>query len=286
VAIDESDMRMRVAIFFLGIASAGAAHADNTNVDFDLTAGYESNVPRAASASDRASDSFRAAKLGVTRSVMLDEHGGMTFTGTFAYQNHQRFSALNNGTARLDAVYVIQPVAGYSAPWIEAAASLEGLKFADSRIRDGVIADLSVSVGKNLTDRIQLKAGGGYEKRWAAYEAVFNLNWRKAFLDISYQLRKNTVYARVTRIWGDQVFSVRPGVATYNAKATEDDTAFGNAYYAYRVGAATNTFDLGLVAPLTGSDSIVASASRYLTNADGGLRYNDSLIRITWLHRF
>jgi hypothetical protein len=278
------DLLPRALILWL--AAAGAAQADNTAIDLGITTGYESNVPHAASARDRASDGVSTARLSATRSTMLDAHSGMTLSGALAYENHQRFSALNNGVARLEAVYSIQPVAGHSTPWVEAAISVEGLKFADSRIRDGAIAAVSVAVGKNLTDRIQLKAGGAYEKRWAVYADVYNLNWRKAFLDISYQLRSNTAYARVTRIWGDQVFSVRPGSAAYNAKANEDDAAFGDAYYAYRLGATTNTFDLGLVAPVTESDSIVASASRYLTSADGGHRYGDSLIRITWLHRF
>jgi len=217
---------------------------------------------------------------------MLDAHSGVTFGASFAYENHQRFSALSNGAARLEAVYIIQPVTGHSTPWYEAAISVEALKFADSRMRDGAIGAASLAVGKNLTDRIQLKAGGGYEKRWASHENVYNFNWKKAFVDMSYQLQKNSVYARVTRLWGDQVFSVRPGVELSNAKASEDDAAFGATYEAYRLGATTNTFDVGLIAPLTGTDSIAASASRHITNAEGGHRYDSSVIRISWLHRF
>jgi hypothetical protein len=280
------DLLPRALILGLAAAAAGAARADSTSIDLGISGRYESNVPHAELARDRASDSVSAARLSATRSMMLDAHSGLTLTGTLAYENYQRFSALNNGVARLEAVYSFQPVFGHSTPWYEAAVSVEGFKFADSRIRDGAIAAASLAVGKNLTDRIQLKAGGSYEKRWAFYENVYNLNWRKAFVDVSYQLRKNTAYVRYTRIWGDQVFSVRPGVTESGSKASEDDAAFGSGYEAYRLGAATNIFDLGLIAPLTERDSIVASASRYLTSADGGRRYDDALLRISWQHRF
>jgi hypothetical protein len=270
----------------LGLAAAGTAHADITSIDLGITAGYDSNAPHAPNASDRMSDSVREASLSATRSTVIDAQSGMTLSGALGYANHQRFSALDNATARLEAAYTIQPVAGYSSPWYEVAISAEKLKFADSRIRDGTIAAASVAVGKNLTDRIQLKAGAGYEKRWAAHENVYDLKWRKAFLDIAYQLQKNTAYARFTRIWGDQVFSARPGPAAYNAKAAEDDEAFGGAFYAYRMAAATNILDLGLAVPVTESDSIVAGAARYLTRAEGGRNYENSQIRISWLHRF
>ena len=276
----------RALALLLAAGAASAAHADNTAIDLGVTAGYESNAPRAERASDRASDVTQAARLRIARSAMLDAHSGVTLSATLAYENHQRFSALNNGTAKLEAVYIIQPVAGHSTPWYEAAISVEALKFADSRIRDGVIGAASLAVGKNLTDRLQAKAGGSYEKRWASYENVYDLKWRKAFADISYQLQKNTVFARVTRLWGDQVFSVRPGAELTSAKASEDDPAFGAAYEAYRLGATTNTFDLGLVVPVAERDSIIGSASSYLTRAEGGHRYDDSVIRITWSHRF
>ena len=276
----------RPLIFCLTFAAALAARADNTSIDLGVDARYESNLPHAESARDRASDGVLAAKLSATRSMMLGEHSGLALTGTLAYENYRRFSALNNGVARLEAVYTFQPVFGFSAPWYEAAISVEGLKFADSPIRDGAIAAASLAVGKNLTDRIQLKAGGSYEKRWAFYENVYDLNWRKAFVDVSYRLQKNTVYVRATRIWGDQVFSVRPGLTESASKASDEDPAFGAAYEAYRLGATTNVFDLGLIAPVAERDSIVASASRYLTSADGGRRYADSLVRINWQHRF
>ena len=268
----------------LTLATATGAKADNVSVDAAITAGYESNAPRAEGASDVARDFTQTMRLAATRSRMLDERSGFVLGGSIAYENRQRFSALDNLSAKLDATYRFQPRPGYSAPWYELAGSLEALKYRDSELRDGAIGSVAAAVGRNVTDRIELKAGLGVEKRWAPYEHVYDLDWRKAFVEGAYSFRKNRIHARITRIWGDQVFSARS--MRVEAKAEDDDAAFGPGYEAYRLQAVSTVLDAGLMVPLAERDSVAVGFSRFFANADGGHTYGDTLVRFSWLHRF
>jgi hypothetical protein len=267
---------------------AGSASAQNSFVDLGVTVGHESNAPRAESPADKASDSSRAARLMLTRTHMLSERSGLTVKGALDVEDRVRFTALDNSSARLEGAYRRQPVFGYSTPWYEASGSAQVIKYRDSAIRDGSIWAATLATGRNLTDRVEAAAGAGIERRRSEHENLFDLAWRKAYLDLGYRLpHRGTLYARYTRIWGDQVFSVRPGTGTFGAaKAVEDDPAFGDEYYAYRLAATTNVIDAGATAQITDEDTVVLGASRFVARAQGGHEYADTLLRLTWVHRF
>lgn len=270
------------------LALAGAARADVTNIDMGVWLGHESNAPRAPSSADAAADTTQGVRLSILRNTMLDDHSGLSFRGAAAFEKHDRFPGLDNVTARADAVYRRQPLLGYLNPWYEAAFSVEQLKFADSRIRDGTIAAVSATVGKNLTDRILARAGAGYERRWAAYMSVFDTTSRKAFVGFDYRMPgQRTAHAKFTRVWGDQVVGVRPASAADEEAYFRrvDDPVFGAQYYAYRVGAITNVLDFGIVVPFRQKNALAISASYYDAYADGGQGYKDIFLRISWLYR-
>ena len=273
------------ALAMIMTLAATMARADYTSFDASLGAAYDGNVSRSPGAADRRGDSLRSLHLGARRSIIIDEHSGATLGGGLTYEDHQRFAALDKLSALAELSYTWQPVGGYATPWYEASGSLERLQFADSALRNGTQAGLLLSAATNVTDRIQMKAGLGLNRRWAQGE-VYDMRWRQLFGEASYQLPSATAYLRFTRLAGDQVFSARSGTAAYWPRAEAEDEAFGAGYEAYRLGATANLLDLGMAMPLGSRDGLVAGVARYIGRADAGGGYGDTQWRIGWRHRF
>ena len=279
-------MRPQPALFVLLSAGtlvvAPAARADASGVDFEAYAAHERNVTRAQAPADIASDDIQGAQATVFRSLMRDEHGGWVFRAGAGFERHSRFPGLNNASLSAGAAYRWQPALGYTEPWYEISARLGLLKYANSGIRDGTTATLGAAMGKHFTDRLYSRAGLEYERRRADREDVFDLVWRRAFVDIGYRIGlESTLFASVSRIWGDQVYSERTsGWSPVYARASAGDVAFGEHYYAYRVDAITTLAEIGMSLPLARSSALEFSANRYRAGADGGLAYGDTLMRI------
>lgn len=277
--------KLYVAVLLL--ACAGVSQAASTHVDLELSAWHDDNLSRAESGRDIFSDNVFDLGVTVTHSVMLTPNSGLRLKGGLNLTEHAEYTELNRLSANIGASYRFQPVAGYTEPWIELGATLERESYRDSDIRDGRLLAAEAIVGKRFTDRIGGRAGIGWERRWADDAQVFEWQRHRIFAMADYKLGlESTLYASLSRDFGDQVFTATPNpdFGDY-AKAIANDPVFG-ARRAYRLGAVSDTLELGVSMPLNPSNTLDVGLRRFRADADGDHIYDDTVLRASWLYRF
>lgn len=269
------------------LACAGTAQADTTYIDVELAASHDSNLARAESSSDRFSDQMLDVGLSATRSMLLTPNSGLRFKGGLRLSEHAKYTGLNLASVNLGINYRIQPVAGYTAPWIELGAMLERQFFNNSAIRDGGLLAMEAIVGQRFTDRIGARIGIGHEQRRANNTNVFEWQNRRMHVMADYKLGLNSMlYASLSRDFGDQVFTTTPNLELRGySKAIALDPIFG-ARRAYRMDAVSDVLELGVSKPLNSSNTLDFGLRRFHANATGGHRYDDTGLHASWLYRF
>lgn len=265
----------------------GTAQAANTHFDLELAAKHDDNLSRAESGHDIRSDNVMDLGITATHSLLLTPNSGLRIKGGLRLAQHAEYTDLDQLSASAGISYRIQPVAGYTSPWLELGATLERQAHRDSDIRDGELLDTGVMIGKRFTDRIAGRAGIGWEKRRADDTEVFEWNRHRIFALVDYKVGlASTLYANISRDFGDQVFTATPAPAFRKAaKAITDDPAFGTRR-AYRLGAVSTTLELGASLPINASNTLDIGARHFRAEADGNHTYNDTELRASWLHRF
>lgn len=274
-------------LLFPALFCAASAWADATHLDAELSLRHDNNVSRAEAARDQFSDNVAGLDLALTRSMMLTEHSGVQLRGGLHVREFARFDDLSHASVDASALYRIQPVKAYTAPWFEAAVGWERFQFREGELRDGNQWTLDVGVGKRLTDKLKVRAGYGWESRDADEHAVFE--WQRRTLRLSADFRVSpafTVYGMASRTQGDQVFTATPAPAFRNAaKAIADDTVFG-ARRAYRLGAESDVLELGGSYQFNSQHTLDIGMRRFDIEADGNHQYQGTELRASWLYRF
>ncbi len=287
-------MKALVVLLTVCCGLQGVAHADATYVVSEAAAAYESNLGHSEHSSDIQEDSSLIVGANLSHSFLLGNNSGLVLSADAKLKEQARFDGLSQLTLGVRARYRVQPVAGFTAPWIELAAGAERLQYRDSEIRDGWLGDFAMTIGKHFTDRLQMSAGFSLQRRYAEQSNVFDLYNQQISLSADYKpTGKLTIYASAAHIYGDQVStaSVPPigkPLANY-AKAIADDTALekhGDSRKAYRISANTNTFELGLNYALRGDTALDVSVLQFNSNADGGHSYDGWTARAGFLYRF
>lgn len=269
------------------LALAGKAEAGVTHVDAELAYRHDNNLSRAESARDIFSDDAVDFGMTLTWSQLLTANSGLRLSGGLRLTEQARHEALNHMNISAGLRYRIQPVAGYTAPWIELGTGYEQQRYRDSEIRDGGVWSGDALVGKRFTDRIGGRVGLSWERRHADESEVFEWQRRHLFASVDYKLGfDSTMYFNLSRDWGDQVFTATPAPTFRRvAKAIVNDPAFG-ARRAYRMSAVANTAELGLNLPLNAANTLDLGVRHFTADADGGHRYENTELRLSWLYRF
>jgi hypothetical protein len=277
----------KLCLLTLLMACANAAQAAATHVDLELAIRHDNNLSRAESGRDILSDNVLDLGITATQSILLTPYSGLRIKGGLHLAQHAEYTDLDQLSANAGFSYRIQPVAGYTAPWMELGASLERKNHRNSNIRDGEVLAAEAMVGKRFTDRIGGRIGIGWEKRWADEAEVFEWNRHRIFALADYRAGLDTtIYASVSRDFGDQVFTATPAPSFRTvARAIADDPAFG-ARRAYRLDAVSTTLELGVSMPVNASNVLDFGARHFRAEADGSHTYNDTELRASWLYRF
>lgn len=232
-----------------------------------------------------------------TRSLLLGPNSGALFRAALRYSQFADIKDISNLALVGRAAWRVQSTLGYSAPWVEIAGQAQILRHADSELRDGSILSVDASVGSNLTDRTRLAGGIGLDKRSGGgtvglYDLSNNRLW--ATFDLRLGLR-NTLYARLTRLAGDQVFSSGSHQGLSPAGIWEDDPALraplGLAVAnTYRLDATTLIAELGFNYPLRQNDaldfSVLHSSSKVNEGIAEGQKYTATQVRASYIYRF
>ncbi len=260
---------------------------------------HDDNATNGLYDADQKGDSILSVGGSATRSVMLGGRSGALLRAAAKYSHFTTFDDLSNLSLSGRAAWRIQPGTGFSSPIFEVAGTLEWLRHAESELRDGTITTLEASVGSHLTDRTRLGGGFAIDQRnggdpgRAGEVAIYDMDSTRFWVDVDYRFgARNTAYARVTQMQGDQVFnsvtvgSLSGGRATDPAFAAE----LGRATDSYRVDSATTLFDLGVNWALNRASSLDFAYTSYSSKAkegpQNGNKYSGSVIRATYLYRF
>lgn len=281
------------------VASSAPVHvgsAERLRAGFDLELLHDTNVNRAAAPDPERSDTILAGEVHGTQAFLLSARSGLIARGGLRVAGHTRYSDLSSValSGRVDYRYQHHP--GFAGTVFQVSAAVDGLQHLDSRIRDSLIGDLSIGVGRHLTDRIRLGAGVGHEWR-AARGDVYDTSATRVWGTVDYRLPPRTVlYGRVSYIDGDQVFNSAYGgtqanLGTYG-RASAPDPALTRAFRgvtptAYRVDAKTWVYDAGLNHALDGLRSLDFSVGYFDSEARGAsVSYDGWQARLMYLHRF
>jgi len=241
------------------------------------------------------SDNIVAVEGSATRSVLLGPNSGALFRAAARYSHFTDIKDISNIALIGRAAWRYQPSREFGAPWVEVAGQAQLLRHADSELRDGSILSLEASAGAYVTDRTRVSGGLGLDKRSGGgtaglYDLSSNRIW--GTLDMRVGVL-STVYARLTRQAGDQVFS--SGSTSGLSAVWEDDPALRAPLgipvaNAYRLDATTLIYELGFNYPLGRSDALDFAAVHASSKANEGLaagnKYGATQVRASYLYRF
>ncbi len=261
--------------------------ADATHVDIEFSARHDNNASRAESGKDVFSDATVGLDLNIVHSMMLTAHSGLQLHGALHLMQFARFEDLNHVDLQAGMLYRIQPVKAYTAPWFDVSLGWQRQAFQNSDIREGDLLSLDLGAGQRLTDRLRLRAGYGWERRFADDNEVFEWRRRTARVSADFKLSTAlTLYAMASRTHGDQVFTATPAPAFLAvAKAIVDDPVFGERR-AYRLGAQADLLELGGSYSFNSSHTLDLGLRRFNIEAEAGHSYDGTELRASWLYRF
>ncbi len=241
-------------------------------------------------------DNIATIEGSTTRSWLLSPDSGLLVRGAARYSHFMDIEDISNIALIGRTALRFQPTRGFSAPWYEVAGQIQVLQHADSDLRDGAIATLEASAGSYITDRLQLSAGIGVDKRGGGggTAGLYDLSNKRIFAAADLRIGvNNMLYARLMRQTGDQVFS--SGSTSGLSAVWEDDPALraplGLAVAnAYRIDATTLAWEFGLNYPLGPEQALDFSVARYSSEAEEGPatgnKYRSTQLRATYLYRF
>lgn len=286
---------LKACAFFCLFTAVAMARAADTYFTADGALSYDSNIAHAERSIDIDDDFALEASLTAARGFRLSEKSGIVVRAGAQLREQFTYDGLSRLKLDFGALYRIQPVPGYTNPWIELALDVNRLDHRDSDIRDGWLWNMGVSVGKYFTDRIRLTAGWNYEERNADKSKVFEWHHNTLSLATDYHWDDSTTfYANAARIYGDQVstasFPSAAGIYDGVAKAVARDRALeldaNNEHRAYRIDAISDVFEIGINRALRRNLAVDLSVQYYDTDTDGNHTYRGTVGRAGLLYRF
>lgn len=277
------------ALLALAVPAAFAAEGWRFGAGAEFT--HDDNATRGLY-DGKKSDNVLAVEGSASRSWLLSPTSGLLLRGMARYSHFTDIKDISNLALVGRAAWRIQPSPGFSAPWFELAGQAQLLRHADSELRDGHILTFEASAGRFFTDRLRLAAGLGLDERSGDATGVYDLSNTRLWASLDQRIGvRNTLYARVAHVTGDQVFNVIPalglGVWAADPALTSVYGAPGNAY---RVDATTQILELGFNYPLASGQALDFSVTRVSSEAEEGpaqgSKYTTNQFRAAYLYRF
>jgi hypothetical protein len=291
---------LSIAAALLLATSLPQAHAaEGWRYGISADAMVDDNVTRGLYDADVESDSILSVEGSAVRSVLLGPRSGVVFRAAARYSQFVTFSDLSNLALSGRAAWRTQPGLNFSSPIFEVAGNLAWLQHADSELRDGTIVTIEGSVGSHVTDRVRLGAGMAWDTRNGGDPgrpgevAIYDMDNTRFWASLDYRFgARNTAYARLTQVSGDQVFNSVTVGGLSGAWATDPAFAeeLGRPTDSYRVDASTLIYEIGVNLPLAGAHVLDFLLSGYSAKAEegpqSGNKYSGTVVRATYFYRF
>ncbi len=262
----------------------GAARAAGWSADLGVT--YDNNVTLAENASDILSDTFVSTSIAKSFSQALGERSRLVYRPFVLAQAYDKYDGLSFVAAGMNLTYQYRPSGAVLAPTWSAFAKtwVEEYK---SKFRDSNRYSVGASVRRVLTDRLTFAAVVSANGR-DSDGVVWDTHDRSLLLNLDYELaRRALLYATLDYRDGDIVSTAVPTLKIVDAaNAIQTDDVFGGNRLAYRLTGHTLVGKLGLNFRLNETDSLDLSAWYAHADADGGIRYDRTIVSVAYLTRF
>lgn len=282
--------------FILILGSLGAcatASADATHITAEAGLVHDHNIGRAEYGRDEQNDTALQIGSNISRSMRISDNSGLVARAGIQLTQQAHYDDLSLVSANGGVRYRIQPVPGFTMPWLDIAVNAERLEYYDSDIRDGWIGNLSIGIGKYFTDKLRLTAGWIGERRYADDSQVFDLRNHGWQVGADFKVTpQGTLYAKAQRLYGDQVSSapqssLTPSPLQYEAQTADEALSeHGEARKAYRFDAVTNSIEIGYNHAIRGNLALDIGARYFEADADGGHTYEGYSARAGLLYQF
>ncbi len=268
-------------------ASALAAKALRFSVNASLVT--DDNVNKAPVGDDVREDTFVGVLGGASFVQILGLNSSLIYRASVGIEEYQEFDGLSNASFSFAVDYKFRFVRGFTAPGFTLTASLNEQDF-DSDMRDATTFGLLAVADKRFTDRLATAAGLGF-KTSESESDVFDNDSLRVFANVDLVLSERALaYTTLNLVSGDVVSTSSPTVDIIAAAdAIEADDAFGGrdtGQFAYRLDADTTLLTLGLNYGINQDHSLDASVEFLDSSADGGIDYERTTFRLTYLGVF
>lgn len=273
--------------------------------DIDLQAGTDDNVSRSEKRADIEDDGFAQASVRVGEGLQVGSGTSLAFSGSVRAIEFRRFRDLSEVAGGAAVSLRHKSGLGSDAPWISLFADVEAID-SDSVIRDGERYGAGLRAGTRVGDRWSVVATLRHEWREADEDDQRLPPDRPVFPGVVASLRGDVFEFDATEFaiaadyqlddaWlllgsyslrdGDVVSTASPDATIVGAaKAiTSDAAVYGPGRSAYRIGALTHTATLGLNYPLAETVSVEFDYEYQRSDADAGIEYDRSLLRVRLL---
>lgn len=268
--------------------------------DGELTAGYDSNVTRAAFVRDIVDDGFVSASLAAAWNLEFGQLHALTLRTFLEGDAFDRVDALDRAGAGVQGIFRWQDRFGFTVPFFQVSLAAQVDDVAEG-LRDATRYTAQGFMTRRVTDALRYSVGldATYQD---ADGKVFDTAQARAFVNADLALDRNwSLYGTYSAAVGDTVSSARlvscggvPAGDIYGlidaADEVEADPALDDAlcgdWLSYRLPAQTHVFVVGLNRGLGHSLSLDVSAQQVLVYADGNNEYQRTLVRAGILARF
>jgi hypothetical protein len=277
---------IKLILLFLSLvpitAYSASYYGDGAYGDIGVGLRYDSNLSRAQTESDRKEDFINNFNARYGYQKVLSQNSLLNISADIAYERLGEYKALNNfqfgGTAR----YFYQPNIGYFNPWFEVSLNLKQIKFNKSKIRDSIILDSSMKLGKRFTNKINGSITYAYNERYSEGN-VFDLANHSVSLEVDYDYSRNVTFFTGYKVeFGEVVSTAIPNakiIAATESVAPDDVFSAGlgpgcmNRRCAYRLDATSHNLNAGMNMLLGESAEIELATQFHHSDASGGNRY-------------
>lgn len=271
--------------------------------ELQLSYGHEDNISRSFLSIDEVSDDISSFSIGGGHSQKIDNNAQLVFYGYVTYSVHDEYGDLDNIASSLGGSYTYQPSPAYDSIWYNGDVSVTYFVYDNSDAREGLLADVDLSVNKRLgtgmtghlgyryADFIFVGKSKAEEKR----DAVFNTATHEVYIGIDYELQP-AVYA-----YGEYAFrhgdansnnSSAAGLVEYDAETIDrvfDDCAPSDfrcqPRYSGRTVSDTHRLNIGVVFPIK-TVNVDISGIYYDAEGDNGKKYKDWFLSVGLIWNF
>jgi hypothetical protein len=284
-----------VVIVALGTLPGTAARAEwSTAVEAGLV--RETNVGRGQLEQDLRSDTAATLAASVRNYLVLGDRGTLSLGATVSAAQYQDLRALGHLDPGLALGYRHKFGVGPEAPWISLRTTLARLNYRDS-VRNGWLETASVSAGRTVGERWDLRVEAAYEKRTADENnevvpglsgAAFAQRNRVLSAQADYAWSDAiTLSAAYTRRQGDVTPTTQRNFPIFEAStAIAADPAFGSDWFAYRLPATTHLFFAGLSRALGSHSSLNLGIERQVSYGSGGNDYYNTVGSVSFAYGY